>query len=104
MDTELLRDLLQANRQVFDELAEQVQARAHEAIEQTMLDAAVWADGLGLPDADTLLEAERETRRRITTIRTMAMSEIRLLLRELQLRAKGIRAFVERRSGPAQDP
>ena len=104
MDSELLHDLLHANDEVFDEAANRIRAKAHAAIEEAMMETAIRADGLGLPDAATLLAAEREATTRIEQIRTLALCEMRMLQWQRRYRAKAIRAFVQGRSAPALEP
>ena len=104
MDSELLRDLLQANDEVFDQAARHIRAKAHAAMEDAMMESAIRADGLRLPHAATLLAAEREARTRIEEIRTLALCETRMLDWKRRNRARGIRAFVQGRSPPSQEP
>ncbi len=93
MDRRLLDDLLRANQEVFDEASQKVYAKPQARIEQAMIETAVSADGLGLPEAETFAEAERAASKRIADIRAIAHCEVRMLLFQKRMREKGIREF-----------
>ena len=109
MDNELLRDLLQASRAIYDEAVGEVNAEARAEIDRALREAAIWAceesDRNPSVPMDAICErAEEKATECILKIRALASCKIRMLLFQLQCREKNIRTFVERRERVAAEP